>query len=323
MDADCLFRKYWLSFLLCLLCACDAMQAVVAAEKKDDKKPSAIDISAKLVLYLEFEQPTSEVALIEGVKVECELYYRVPNRNEYRPKITRVVGTGFLLESQVLHYVVTAKHLAKSSRSGRYWISPVDGEIASGTFEEVQAKLPGARWFFHEYADIAVHPVLLPRGGKFKVMNKNTLSAEPPELLTQVCIPGFPHTLGKDNVKLGPLVTRSEVASWPAILPNNPLTKVIFLNDRLAQGYSGAPVYSFRPPPSYGPFTKYTMEIVGIQSGVYVFAGPGTGTLVTKDELSYIIPTSYLIDLLDSKDVQDFEKDLLTRIQQRKEKTQP
>lgn len=324
MVLDYLLGKFRPLFLLCLLYSCSA-QGIIAAKEDGDKQPSAIDTAAKTVLYLEFQQQAREIRDINGVKIECDLYHKIPGRKEYRPKTTRMAATGFLVQSEVALYVVTAKHAVKDVKTlGRYWLSPVEGKIESGTFDAIRAKIRGAKWFFHEHADVAVHPIVFkPEGRVFKVTPKDKLPKEPPELLTLVCIPGFPYTLGKDNVRLGPLVTTCDIASWPAILPQDPDTKVIFLSERLAKGYSGAPVFSLKPPPSRGLSTKHTMQLVGIQTGAYVFPVPWKG-VVTTDELSYIVPVSYLVELLNSKEVQEFESDLRKRKSlQRKEQVQP
>lgn len=312
-------RGCWIAFTLLVGFVDWSGQATLAAEKKTEKKPSAIDVVAKTVLYLEFDQQASDIIDINGTKVECDLYLKIPGRDNYVAKRVHTTGTGSLVRSEVLPYVVTARHLVKNTKSiGTYWISPVEGKIQSGTFEDLRRKIPGAKWFFHEHADIAVHPIILAGwGSTFNVAPKNRLSLEPPELLTLVCVPGFPHSLGRDNVELGPLVTTCEIASWPAILPGNPDTKVIFLNARLAKGYSGAPVFSLREPPSRGVLTGHTVRLVGIQSGAYLFKNrepAGTEAIVTQDEVSYIVPVSCLVELLDSKEVQEFEKVLLTKI---------
>jgi len=323
-------RGCWIAFTLSVGFVDWSGQATLAAEKKIEEKPYAIDVMAKTVLYLEFDQQASEIIDINGTKVECDLYLKIPGRDSYVAKRVRMTGTGSLVQSQVLPYVVTARHLVKNTKSiGRYWISPIEGEIRSGTFEDLRKKIPGAKWFFHEHADIAVHPIILGgRDSTFRVAPKNTLSLEPPELLTLVCVPGFPHSLGKDNVELGPLVTTCEIASWPAILPGNPDTKVIFLNARLAKGYSGAPVFSLREPPSQSVLAGHTVRLVGIQSGTYVFKDTqpaGREAIVTQDEVSYIVPVSCLVELLDSKEVQEFEKVLLAKIKAAslKEQTPP
>lgn len=311
-----------LSILVCIGFSCCATISASASEEIKETKPSAIDKVARTVVYLEFDKNKSEKANIGGKEVECDLYYKLPSDGKaqediYLPKIITEAGTGFLVKSNILAYVVTAKHLVKNSKGrGRYWVSPVEGDIISGKFEDIRAKLKEAKWFFHKHADVAVHPIVFPRGhGVIKVSPVDSLSSEPVELLTSVCVPGFPHTLGKDNISLGPLVATTEVASWPAILPGeDPRTKVIFLSERLAKGYSGAPVFTMGHPPSRGVFAKHTMKIVGIQSGVYLFPdiySLGKRAQITQNEVSYIVPVTYLLDLLKSEEVQSFEKNLM------------
>lgn len=316
-----ILRQY-LSILICIGFSCCAAISASASEENKEMKLAAIDEVARTVVYLEFDIHESMTANIGGKRIECDLYYKVPSDGKaqediYLPKRIKGAGTGFLVQSNILNYVVTAKHVVKNNKSkGRYWISPVEGDIISGKFEDIRAKLKEAKWFFHKHADVAVHPIVFPRDhGRVKVSPVDSLSSEPVELLTPVCVPGFPHTLGKDNISLGPLVATTEVASWPAILPGkDPRAKVIFLSERLAKGYSGAPVFTMRASPSRGILTKHTMRIVGIQSGVFLFPdihSSGKGTRITQNEVTYIVPVTYLLDLLKSEEVQYFEKNLV------------
>lgn len=316
MYKELLFKKYHTLIFICFVYVCFSAQKIIARQEDEDKKPSAIDVAAKTVLYLEFEQQVSEITEINGTKVECDLYLKVPGREVYSPKKIRIAGTGFLIKSDEIPYVVTAKHIVKNDKSfGHYWISPIEGDILSGTFDDVRTKLNGAKWFFHKDADIAIHPItFIRRGYEYRLIPKDMFSNNPLELLTLVCVVGFPHMLGKDNIRLGPLVTTCDITSWPAILPSNPNTKVIFLSKRLAMGYSGAPVYSIQDPPSRGIFRgAHTMKLIGIQSGTFLFPVQAQGTVVTQDEFSYIVPTSYLIELLNSNEVQEFEQNISTK----------
>jgi hypothetical protein len=287
---------------------------VNATDDPNNRKTSAIDMAARTVAYLEFDQIATETTSIEGAKVECQLYYKLPGHDSYLPKVTATkTGTGFLVRTDPVVYVATAKHLVKNANAGRYWINPIAGKVEQGTFEDIGKELQGARWFLHEQSDIAVHPIVSEQRHTFT--HAHNLSTEPMELLTRVCIPGFPHQLGKDNIRLGPLVATAEIISWPALLPGRaPGAKVVFLSERLAKGYSGAPVYTLRDPPSRGILSKHTMRLAGIQSGFFVFPQPtAKPEMMALDELSYIVPVSYLRELLNSEDVRAFEAGLLQR----------
>ena len=322
MIYDKYILKQCLSVLISIGFICCTSISASASEENIDKKLSAIDVVARTVVYLEFDIHESMTADIDDKRVECDLYYKVPSDGKaqediYLPKRIKGAGTGFLVKSNILTYVVTAKHVVKNNKSkGEYWLSPVEGDIISGKFEDIRAKLKDAKWFFHNHADVAVHPIVFPQDhGRVRVSLVNSLSSEPVELLTRVCIPGFPHTLGKDNISLGPLVATTEVASWPAILPGkDPKAKVIFLSERLAKGYSGAPVFTMRPSPARSILKKHTMRIVGIQSGVYLFPEIyplGKGSQIAENEVSYIVPVKYLLELFKSQEIQCFEKNLV------------
>lgn len=311
-------NKKWilLTILICCLANYCVGRETTSEEKKNDKETSAIDVAARSVLYLEFDQVFSKLKEHKGKEVECDLFYVRPDLKIYEPMRETWFGTGFLAKTKKLNYVVTAKHVVKNNKSlGRYWISDIDGGIVNGTFKEVRKRIKGSKWFFHEYADVAIHPVDFGVKGKFfRVIPVEKIFREPTELLTPVCVPGFPHQLGKDNINLGPLIETCDVVSWPAVLSNRyPQSKVIFLSKRLAVGYSGAPVFSLGEPPSRSPLSAHTMNLVGIQSKRFVWPEKVVGkkeTAIITDELSIIVPVSYLLEVFESKEVEEFEKEL-------------
>lgn len=313
-------NKKWftLTIFICCLASYCAGEETTSEEEKIEKEPSAIDAVARTVLCLEFDQVVSQLKEHKGKQVECDIYYYRPDLKICEPMRATYSGTGFLVEkTKIMLYVVTAKHVVKNNKSlGRYWISGIDGNIINGNFEEVRKRIKGSKWFFHKHADIAIHPMDFGATGKsFRVVPAEKIPREPTELLTPVCIPGFPHQMGKGIINLSPLVATCDIASWPAIISNKrPNSKVVFLSKRLAVGYSGAPVFSLREPPSRGIFSKHTMNLVGIQSSVRVVPQKfeAKETAIVTDEVSCIVPVTYLLELLESKEVKEFEKELLT-----------
>jgi hypothetical protein len=67
--------KQGLSVLISIGLICWAVISASASEEDKDKKPSAIDVVARTVVYLEFDIHESTTVDIDGKRVEYDLYY--------------------------------------------------------------------------------------------------------------------------------------------------------------------------------------------------------------------------------------------------------
>lgn len=298
-------------FICCLVSYC-AGEAITVEDEKNDKEPSAIDKVARTVLFLEFEEPVYEIK--EGRA--AEVWYKYLDNGEMEQKKSNRFGTGFLVRHNQLPYVVTAKHVVKNKNCyGTYYFSSKRGKVYSNTFQKIQKEWGEAKWFFHEYADIAIHPIGFPTNleALCSFMKEGMLESQLQELLSEVCIPGFPYTLGKDSTMLSPVVSQCRQISWPTEVPNeqrkDPRLKFILLDKRLGNGYSGALVLSLGHSPAQSILKGHDMKLIGVvcESGTIEAKGG-------RDEMTLVLPTSYLLDIFEYPEVKTYEAARLATI---------
>ena len=126
----------------------------------------------------------------------------------------------------------------------------------------------------------------------------------------KVYIFGFPLHLGVQDV-LSPLSKKAEVSSWLTTIDNpaiNPNLKVILIDEDLAQGYSGAPV--FRSPEARlnnnGSMIVVGGEkLIGIQSM--------TISDKTGGKISLVVPIFYLNEIFRLNEFKEFEEKMLKK----------
>ena len=139
------------------------------------------------------------------------------------------------------------------------------------TLKQLKDSIPNSRWFFHERADIALHPFSLAKNSEHMLIPEKLFVSEDEtvSLSTKVSILGFPlglPTLGY----LTPILRNTEVASWKLRVddPNiRPDVEVIILADPLADGYSGSLVFIISPTAQLheNPISAFSQpKLVGI-----------------------------------------------------------
>src|SRR5258708_3186953 len=74
------------------------------------------------------------------------------------PKFQTEQGTGFFLLHNHRSYIVTAGHVPGGSSDGMLLLITKDGARVSLPLETIRQSQPGAKWFFHRTADVALHP---------------------------------------------------------------------------------------------------------------------------------------------------------------------
>jgi S1-C subfamily serine protease len=117
------------------------------------------------------------------------------------------------------------------------------------TFEWLskQKIVKGARWFFHPKTDIAVHPMAYPEKLELLAIDQNDCPKKDIEtpLLTPGYILGFPLGLGVHDT-LSAIAKATKIASRATsvdVRGISPDLKFILLDEAVAQGYSGSPVF--------------------------------------------------------------------------------
>ncbi len=263
-----------------------------------------IDELGKTTVYLCEQMKCYEM---KGGK-KYEIWLKDIRSQQLQPKFATKSGTGFLIAHHKQIYLVTAAHVARnmSNKAEILW-NTASGEIRHFTFEELQKGLLYSRWFFHPSADIRVHPFGFTEKAEH-VLVPDELFADKDEVIplgTKVCILGFPLNLGVKDI-LSPISKKAEIASWITTIDNpklQPNLKFILLDEDLAVGYSGAPVF-ISPEPQ---MRNNTFMVGGIQSKL-IGIQSATISDQTGGKISLVVPISYLNELFTSSDFKKYEK---------------
>lgn len=261
----------------------------------------SIDELSKTVVFL--RQQIQDSQMKSGKKYE--VWLRDPDTKEYTPKISAFSGTGLIIRFHDHDFLLTAKHVATALPiTAEIILNHRDGKSRSLTFEWLskQAIIKGGRWFHHPKADLSIHPMAYPSQMDVVSIPEELFPKQDKDipLLTPAYIVGFPMALGSLE-KLSPIATETHIASRatsidiPTILPD---IHYILLDQALAQGYSGAPVFYIEEVASGIVIGGQQMKgderlhFVGIQSSVM--------NDQTGGKISLVVPIAYLWDILDS-----------------------
>jgi hypothetical protein len=317
-----------------VLCVILNVMDVIQGQTDPKEQESLVNNMARTVIYIEHQREMTETTKISTLRGEEEiiLYTKAQGSPEYTPLVKMVsdTGTGFLVLHRDILYIATARHvvvgkdpLRTFSSKGMYYI-PSESNVVKGDFDELAKRIPDARWFIHKTSDIAIHPFEFPsESTRMWRVPESMLTAEPRELLTSVIVPGFPYPLGKDDLHLSPVLAIRDIVSWPIFIPDRskvPTEKFVILNKRLAGGYSGSPVFTFRDPPTRSAFEGHDSKLAGIVSIIYVIRNPNPikeGDSL-QDELAAIVPTADLLELFGYPEVVAFETSYLEKIKAKK-----
>lgn len=277
----------------------------------------SVDELATAVVFLRCQSQAYEMKNGEQV----EVWYKNQNTNIYEPKLNTMCGTGFLVFHNNCTYLVTAKHIAKSlanNSSSEIIVKLISGKIEAIKLVDIEKGLPLSKWMLHKNVDIAVHLFRNPAGEPFKCRDISDgmfmKSDKDAKLLTTVIILGFPLGQGLTDM-LSPLAKRTQIASGitSVDLPSvNPGLKFILLADALAQGYSGAPVFTCEDVPlhtearnnaiQFNVSSPPIIQLLGIQSSALSDA--------TGGKISVVVPISYLFELFQSAEFKAYEKEV-------------
>ena len=169
-----------------------------------------IDDWSRSVVFLRQTIPVKED--VNGAHLE--VWYKSPNTNIFTQKLSFVSGSGLIVISSNVCYLITARHVAQNMTEDCEIVmrgdktEPVHFKLSSITGQ------PAVRWFHHKDADISIHPLptITPEG-----LNALNHRAFPIELLdSQTNLPsrdttltalGFPLGLGAEG-EFVPPVTR-------------------------------------------------------------------------------------------------------------------
>lgn len=166
------------------------------------------------------------------------------------------------------------------------------------------------KWFYHPIADIALHPMGYPTNKIDQLaINSKDISTDivTVKLLSNVYILGFPLGLGVHEI-ISPIAKKTQIASNFTTIVNsnlNPDLKFYLLDQALAQGYSGAPVFygiNLKPGLAVGGRPVKVEEkiiFIGIMSSVLSDASGG--------KYSLVVPIFYIWEILKSDEFIKYE----------------
>lgn len=236
-----------------------------------------------------------------------EVWLKDIENQESQPKLIPNNGTGFLVSHHKRSYLVTAAHIAEgiSNKAKILW-NTASGKGKHFSYEELQKGIPSSKWFFHSSADIAVHPFVFTEKSEHILVPDEMFMTENEviPLGTKVYVLGFPLNLGVTDI-LSPISKKAEIASWkttidyPELQPN---LKFILLDEGLAGGYSGAPVFTSPEP----QMRNNTIMLGGIQPKL-IGIQCRTTTNKIGSQLSLVVPISYLNEIFTSNDFKEYE----------------
>lgn len=271
----------------------------------------SIDSLSKTVVFL--CQRTQAVEMKGGKQVE--VWYRDPVTQKLEPKFNVMSGTGLMIQYHGRDYIVTARHVAQAlSPKAEIVMNISGGKSMRYTFELIlqQKIIQGAKWFHHPKADISIHPLCYSATLDQLSINEKLFPKQGKDipLLTAAYILGFPLGQGVQE-NLSPLAKKTQIASRTTsvdVTNISPELQFILLDQALAKGYSGAPVF-------YIEEVMSKLRIAGqrMKSGEKLhFVGILSASLSDKTggKISLVVPTSYLWDILESEDFREYEKNL-------------
>jgi S1-C subfamily serine protease len=234
-----------------------------------------------------------------------EVFYKMPGETGFSQKFRDEYGTGFFVRHRDRSFIVTAKHVVGGTNTaGTVCLIDTNSSLSAVELETMREHSVGARWFLHPKADVALHPYWRPPDLDIANtdLREEILRTNAVELLSPVCAVGFPLLLGVGH-KISPILTQCQVASWLTAMPSESAdVSFILLDKPLAQGYSGAPIFTMHPDPGgvmrfQGP--ESSSELIGIYRGQLRDEGGG--------KVSIIVPAKYILEIFQSPEFREYE----------------
>ncbi len=256
-----------------------------------------IDDCSKAVVFLSQTTPVTED--INGTRME--IWWKLPNTNIFLQKQTKISGSGFIIVSSNVCYLITAKHVAVSMTEDCEIILSGDKNVPLHINLASITGQPGVRWFHHKEADISIHPLPTITSEGFNALSGRAIPIE--FLDSQTNLPsrdvvltaiGFPLGLGAEGEFL-PLSRDSKLSSG---FLSDGGGKFFLLQDPSVSGYSGGPLIQSGDPRVIATSPK--AEDIKVVSGGARCWGFVSGTYAdeTGGKMCKIIPAFYAVDLI-------------------------
>ena len=256
-----------------------------------------IDEVSRSVVFLNQNVPVVEQ--VNGTRFE--VWLKFPDTNAFVPKQTRNSGSGFIVASSNICYLITAKHVATNMTEDSEVVmrgekmEPLRFRMSSITGQ------PAIRWFHHKDADISIHPLptITPEGAVAldrRGMPLEFLEAQTnlPHRDTYVTALGFPFGLGAEGEFI-PLSRDSKVSSG---ILNDGAGLFFLLQDPSVSGYSGGPLVQSGDPRVIA--TDPTFAGIKVVSGGARCWGFVSGTYAdeTGGKMTRVTPAFYALELI-------------------------
>jgi hypothetical protein len=168
----------------------------------------------------EVQALSQNVPVVEEMNgMPFEVWFKLPGTNAFIPKQKRIAGSGFIVTSSNVCYLITARHVATNMTEDCEVVmrgdkmEPVRFRVSSITGQ------PAASWFHHSIADVSIHPLPTITEEGVKALDRRALPLE--FLDSQTTLPsrdailtalGFPLGLGAEGEFI-PLSRDSKLSS--------------------------------------------------------------------------------------------------------------
>ena len=260
-------------------------------------RPSTLDMFSRSVVFL-----SDNVPIIERVgETDFEVWLKFPNTNAFMPKTIPVTGSGFVVVSSNIAYLITAKHVATRMTPACQVVmqgdrqEPLRFQLSSITGQ------PAIRWLHHTNADISIHPLPTVTTQGMVALSRRALPLEVleaernlPSRDIEVTVLGFPLGLGAQGQFI-PISRASNVASG---MLNDANGFFFLLQDPSVSGYSGGPLVQLGGPRFVATGSQpssFAMVTGGIRCWGFV---SGTFSDNTGGKMSRITPSCYAVELV-------------------------
>lgn len=253
--------------------------------------------AAKSVVYLKIPKPAYEQANGKW----HEVYLRDSDTGNTVLKMKTETGTGFLVRHNDATYIVTAKHVVQDDAGkvpniGEVWVNIRGAKATSLKIPDMVKD--GHVWFLHPSTDVAVLPYYRPTTLDVDAVDtpEGWAQTNRPALLSPVFAIGFPMGLGVGET-IEPVAKRCQISGPSITLDDNTnAPPYLLLDEALAQGYSGSPVYLDIPPMT----TEHHFKLLGVMSAVR--------SDISGGKVSYVAPISAMFDVFNTDEFKAYEK---------------
>ncbi len=251
---------------------------------------------------LYFHKETPKIIEQRGERFQV-LLRSLADPQSVRPFVETVSGSGCVVLSNGVPFLVTAAHVARDFEDGgSVSLRAKDGNGKSFSIAELVGHAPPFEWVMHESADVAVlridvRHVHSDRPVNLEPFDPSLFADKPGELRvgSRLGIVGFPLDLVAVEGPFSPIEKDFAVASSEVQYPradNGKMATFLLVQDPIAQGFSGGPV-----------FTLNRIELGGgaaIGAGGFSCVGIAHGTIgdQTGGKFGAITPSSFVLETL-------------------------